>query len=411
MTRPTRPDAGFGSRWREVAPTAGLPLRFSDLFGGRTDFEAEAAGYLGLESLQLECSGTAAFVVALTTLHRLTGRRAVVVPAYTCPLVAIAVAQCGLELRLCDLAPDSLDMAPDRLAALCDGDTLAVVPTCLGGRVADVAPATAAARAAGAFVVEDAAQALGATAVDGVVGARGDVGFYSLAVGKGLTLFEGGLLWAKDEAVQRELARTSAEIVARGAMRDLVRSAQLLSYAAFYHPLGLALVYGPQRRRALASGDLEGAVGDRFPLQVPLHRVGAWRRSVGVAAFDRLGAFQLDNAARARRRVAALEAIPGLTVLDDRPAETGTWPFLLALAPDEARRGAVLDRLWASPLGVSRLFVNALPDYGYLRTIAPEADVPNARAFAARSFTVTNSPMLDDAGFARVVDEIGGALG
>ena len=42
----------------------------------------------------------------------------------------------------------------------------------------------------GAMVIEDAAQALGASFGGRSVGLHGDIGFFSLAVGKGLTTYE-----------------------------------------------------------------------------------------------------------------------------------------------------------------------------------------------------------------------------
>jgi hypothetical protein len=50
-------------------------------------------------------------------------------------------------------------------------------------------------------------------------------------------------------------------------------------------------------------------------------------------------------------------------------------------------------------MGVSRLFIHALPDYAYLADVVPAQDVPNARDFAARSMTISNSPWLDDGTF------------
>ena len=86
---------------REVPPTAGLPLRQSDLLGGSHDLEGALAAYLRLPSVQLECSGTAALVVILHALRHIAPKRdEVVLPAYTCPLVAWAVVRCGLKVRL-----------------------------------------------------------------------------------------------------------------------------------------------------------------------------------------------------------------------------------------------------------------------------------------------------------------------
>ncbi|MFT3789497.1 MAG: DegT/DnrJ/EryC1/StrS family aminotransferase [Rudaea sp.] len=388
----------------EVPPTAGLPPHWRDLGFSRTHSLAEcAAEFLGVDEVQIECSGTAALVVALTVLKRRSARTSVVVPAYTCPLVAIAVAHCGLKLRLCDLAPDGIDMDAAALAALCDEDTLAIVPTHLAGRVADVDTAVACARHAGAWVIEDAAQALGARFADGsAAGTRGDIGFFSLAVGKGLTTYEGGLLVARDAALRTQLRRCREDLVPFDAAWEFKRTLKLLGYHAFYRPAGLAFVYGLPRRRALRAGDATAAVGDDFPLSIPLHRLGAWRQSVGARAFVRLRDFLDAGAAQARRRCARLAQIPGIDVVGDDANAQGTWPFLLLRLPSHASRDAALAELWTTPLGVSRLFIHALPDYAYLAAIVPAAAVPNARDFAARTLTVSNSPWLDDEGFEHI---------
>jgi dTDP-4-amino-4,6-dideoxygalactose transaminase len=401
---------------REIPPTAGLPPRWADLslFAGsaphRGDLARVAAGFLGVDEVQVECSGTASLVVALTALHRLSGRRTVVVPAYTCPLVALAVAYCGLQLRLCDLAADSIDFDVRQLAQVCDSDTLAIVPTHLAGRVTDVDAALRVARAVGAFVVEDAAQALGARRGGRSLGLDGDVGFFSLAVGKGLTTFEGGLMIARDAELRRELARTSRGIVPRRFGWELRRSLQLLGYHALYRPALLGLAYGAPLRRALRRGDPVAAVGDDFDADIPLHTLGRWRRSVGARAFARLPAFLDACAVQARRRKARLGRIDGVTVFDDPSGAAGTWPFLLLRLRDERVRDAALRDLWGAGLGVSRLFIHALPDYGYLQPFVGEHDVPNARAFAATTLTVSNSPWLDDATFEAICTRLQAAV-
>ena len=388
---------------REVPPTAGLPPRLRDLLPARTpSLAVQAAQFIGAEDVQVECSGTACLVVALTALKRRSPRTSVIVPAYTCPLVAIAVAHCGLTLRLCDLVPNGIDMDPDALAKLCDDDTLAVMPTHLAGRVADVGTAIECAQRVGAWVIEDAAQALGARIGGAAAGTLGDIGFFSLAVGKGLTTYEGGLLVARDARLRTELRRCSDDIVPFSASWEFKRTLQLLGYYAFYRPSGLPLVYGIPRRRALRHGDAIAAVGDDFPLSVPLHRLGAWRQAIGARAFSRLSDLQSRLAERARVRCARLERIPEINVIRDGGETRGTWPFLLALAPSRQARDAALDRLWMSNLGVNRLFVRALPDYEYLAAIVPDADVPNARDFAARTLTISNSPWLDDEDFEKV---------
>ncbi len=394
-----------GTPRHEVPPTAGLPPAWRDLAPWRPADASLAdalAGFIGVEAVQLECSGTAALIVALTTLHRLSGRRVVVVPAYTCPLVALAVVHCGLRLRLCDLAADSIDLDAAALERCCDTQTLAVIPTHLGGRVADIATARGIAERVGAFVIEDAAQALGARQAGESVGLAGDAGFFSLAVGKGLTTFEGGVLVTRDAVLRREFQRTHSGIVQRQRGWELRRSLELLGYHIAYRPRLLRLAYGRPLRRALRRGDAVAAVGDDFGPKIPLHPLGTWRQGVAARAFARWPAFQADCTARAARHVARLARIKGVRVLGDPPGAQGTWPFLWLQLRDEAARDAALTRLWTRGLGVSRLFIHALPDYAYLRGIVDEADVPNARKLAATTLTVSNSPWLDGGAFETV---------
>ena len=124
----------------------------------------------------------------------------------------------------------------------------------------------------------------------------------------------------------------------------------------------------------------------------PVARLGKFRRAVGANAAVRLPAF-LDNLCKqARDRKKTLESIDGVTVIGDREGSQGTWPFFMVLMPSASARDHALDRLWRAGLGVTRLFVHALPDYQYLRRQLGACDVPNAHDFAARMLTITNSP-------------------
>ncbi len=399
----------------EAPPTAGLPLGWRDLLpGGDADLGRALARLLGVPAVQVECSGTAALVVALAALRtREPGRDEVIAPAYTCPLVALAAAHCGLRLHLCDLQPASLDLCPDALAALCGPRTLAVLPTHLAGRVSDVAPVRAIAHAAGACVIEDAAQALGAREAGGAcIGTTGsDMVFFSLAVGKGLTIFEGGALVVADAGLREACAQAARSVAPWRWGWELRRSVELLGYAALYRPAGLPLAYGLPLRRALAQGDRIAAAGDDFDDAIPLHRVGRWRRAVGVRALARLPTWLDQGQARAQQRIALLrERVPQLQVIEDSaavPGAQGTWPTLLVLLPDAARREAAIAALWGQGLGVSLPFVHALPDYPrYARHIARQESGgwPRARDFAARVLAISNSPWLDDAGFDRICE-------
>jgi dTDP-4-amino-4,6-dideoxygalactose transaminase len=397
----------------EVPPTAGLALKWSDLIGlaGESDLGRALAAFLGVESIGVTCSGTASLIIALETLKRRSMRRTVVIPAYTCPLVPRAVAYVGLKVKACDVFPNRFGFDPEGLAAACGADTLAIVPTHLGGIVADLEPVFEIAERVGAFVVEDAAQALGATWRGSPVGTLSDIGIFSLSRGKGLTVYEGGFWVARSQELRAAIAQTADQLLSSRAGIEFLRFVQVIGYRLFYNPVGLHLVYGVPMRRALARRDLIRAVGDEPRDEIPLHRMSRWRQGIGASALSRLPAAMSANACRGRTRAAELRQIPGITVIEEPPDTTGTWPFLMVLTDRSETRDRIMERLWREGLGVTRLFIHDLTGYNYLKGIVPPGEMRNARSFAERSFSVSNSEHLSDKAFRRIHDVIAGEAG
>ena len=116
---------------KEIPPTAGLPLRGRDLLSLSGDLAQSLARQFSIPLPALPCSGTAALIIALRVLQqRMPGRTRLIVPAYTCPLVALAAHYCPpLRVVPCDLQPASIDLDEQHLKQLCDDSTLAVVVT------------------------------------------------------------------------------------------------------------------------------------------------------------------------------------------------------------------------------------------------------------------------------------------
>ncbi|MFP3408951.1 DegT/DnrJ/EryC1/StrS family aminotransferase, partial [Pseudomonas sp. SIMBA_065] len=86
----------------------------------------------------------------------------------------------------------------------------------------------------GAAVIEDAAQAMGALDDGQSVGLKGDVGFFSMALGKGLTTAEGGVLFSRDPVLHQALHRQSRQDLPFSLRWELQRSAELWGYALLY---------------------------------------------------------------------------------------------------------------------------------------------------------------------------------
>lgn len=404
-----------GRKSFELPPTAGLPLLYGDFRRKPAQpFASSLADWLGLPEPVLTCSGTAALVIALRTLRQNNPQRnEVIIPAYTCPLVGLAPRLApGLRVVPCDTVPGGFDFDPRVLKALCNERTLAVIPTHLGGRVADVEASKEVAVRCGAAVIEDAAQGIGALSAGRSVGLAGDIGFFSLAVGKGLTTYEGGVLFSKDQTLHAELRRNTEYLLRFSLFWSARRFFELLGYAFFYTPERLWLAYGRSLAKKLDRNDEVAAVGDDFELSdIPLHSLDTLRRRVAANAFERLPAYLETGRQRARTRVKALNTLPGCMVLEDRPGTEGVWPFMMLVMPGCQERDRALNILWREGLGVSKLFVHALPDYTFMSaSLENGGDCSNARDFASRMLSISNTHWLDDEIFACIVQTLRSCL-
>ena len=154
----------------------------------------------------LLASGREALRVAFEELARRSGRREVLVPAYTCYSVPAAAAAAGLRVRLVDvdsggqLDPEALGRLPLERAA-------ALVVCNLFGIAEPLGAVRELTAEAGIAIIDDAAQALGASGPDGPAGGRGDAGVLSFARGKPLSALGGGALVGPIGSARHESAR------------------------------------------------------------------------------------------------------------------------------------------------------------------------------------------------------------
>jgi dTDP-4-amino-4,6-dideoxygalactose transaminase len=125
---------------KEIPPTNGLTINFRDLFPSarQTDLSTYLSHLLNIPQPSLTCSGTVALILALQTLEkRQPQRKQVIIPAWTCPLVALAIEKIGLTPVLCDIETNSLNFEIQQLQQLTNANTLAIVVTHFAGLVYD----------------------------------------------------------------------------------------------------------------------------------------------------------------------------------------------------------------------------------------------------------------------------------
>src|SRR3972149_6052762 len=106
---------------------------------GQNDLTKLLRERLGIRHVHFVSSGRAALTIVLRALQRLSDRREVIIPAYTCFSVPSAVARAGLTIRLCDVDPKTLDMNHNALARLDLGTVLCTASSGMSGSSLDLA--------------------------------------------------------------------------------------------------------------------------------------------------------------------------------------------------------------------------------------------------------------------------------
>ena len=383
---------------RELPPTSGLPPRFADLHR-KPPFALSdiLASSLATDRVTLTCSGSAALVIAFDYFKHLAIGREIVLPAFTCPLVAHAALKAGLTVNLCDTMPSRFDMDMGMMARIINSDTLAVVPTHFGGHLTPVNPLRGLLRsiAPHIFIIEDAAQAYGARMHGRPVGFSGDVGVFSFAAGKGLTLYEGGCLVAADPVVKMAIERHAQSLLRVSRAIEWQRIIELLGYHLFYRPEGLVWVYGSPLRKQLQKGDLIAAL-DEDKQAIPMHPVGVWRQEVGANAALRWPQHLAATKEAAKRMIAVLSAISQLDVHCPDGGMEPSQTFLFVSFQNKRQADQALLRGAELGLGITKLFAHPLNRYPALAGKVSATPTPQAQALSDRTVTVTTSPFMQD---------------
>ena len=307
---------------RTLSPTA-APISFRDLmraassFLGGATYRArliqELKAKFSAKEVFLVSSGKAALTVILQALAASSGRRRVIIPAYTCFSVPSAIVKAGLEVVLCDVDPGTLDFNFAELEGLIDKDVLSVVPTHLFGRPADVNRVKRLCEGQGIVVVEDAAQAMGGQSEGRLLGTLGDVAFFSLGRGKNLTCGTGGIILTGSLSIAEKVKSEYATLpeAPRG---DVVRNwLEMVIMRVFIHPL---LYWLPADLPFLRLGETKFYTD--FPMcrmdEVRAHQLQGWERRVTLANRDRAARADwlidgLDLHRRSIRPITGKEAI------------------------------------------------------------------------------------------------------
>ncbi|MCA9993509.1 MAG: DegT/DnrJ/EryC1/StrS aminotransferase family protein [Anaerolineales bacterium] len=381
----------WAAGWQRPRP--GLPPR-------SPSFATQLATYLGVPACFTAASGRTALYLLLASLQAAhPGRDQVLLPAYTCPSLVKVILDVGLQPRLVEMSPETLDYAPGRVAQALSKRTLALIYVHPFGLALPVTTLLDAVHAAGAVLIEDAAQALGARWQGQQVGTWGDFGLYSLGPGKPLSAGGGGIVSANRPELAAALAAAWEQLPAAPARASLLAQARLAAFQLAFTPAGWWLAS-----------------------KIGLHKVGnneaSWgyarrglsraQAQVGAALLPGLAASNARRLANAHRLMTILAADERLTW--PRPG-TGAEPFYLrlpVLAANEAQREQLHHTLWSAGIGVGRMYERTLA--GWFPQLASHP-FPGAEAIAGRLLTLPTHHYLADADFDRVAAALSRSAG
>jgi len=390
------------SIFREIPPTAGFPLCGKDFLSifnktnHQSSLEEDFRNYLSVPYAKVTYSGTAAFYLILESLKNLSSKKTVLIPAYVCPLVPLAIKRAGLKVEVCDINRGDFNFDIRRLEKLClkNNDILAIVAVHLAGIPVDFEAIKRIADRHGIFVLEDCAQALGAVYKGKKVGRLGDFSFFSLCRGKGLTIYEGGVIAASSKDNSKELDNALGRLVKDDFLSESLKIFELFGYWIFYRPqlfwfaFGLPQLFWDWRK------DRVKAAGDFFTDDFATHKVSKIRKSIGHINFSRLDGEIAKQREKALDYIRSLEGVPGISLIMEPPGSKAVYPYLTLLFDDPLKRKKAQKVFAGSGLGVSQIYESAITDYAYLKGIIGDSDCPNARSLAEREITLTTSTFL-----------------
>jgi dTDP-4-amino-4,6-dideoxygalactose transaminase len=372
-------------RFRQLPPSA-VPVTTSDLRAGLIPsseavdaFRCALAGYFGLtaKSCYLASSGRTVLYTLLKGLaEEQAPRRQVVIPAYTCPVVAKVTLDLGLEPVYVDIQPETTRYKKESFSASLSDKTLAVFLVHPFGIPLPLSDVLEQARGAGAAVIEDAAQAMGARWAGRSVGLGGDFGIFSLGPGKPLSTGGGGIIITGLEQNQAALACWWADLPSAGGLQSAQAWLRQLAFRLAFHPLGwwTATRVGLQRMGNDATS-WGYAVRDLSNAQA----------EIGLALLPRLDEINERRRKVASRLASAVKNAASVRNLEITEEADPIYLRLPVLVENEELREQLFKQMWSAGIGAGRLYEKTLPE---IFTPKESATFPGAHSFARRLLTL-----------------------
>lgn len=359
--------------------------------GAVKGFEDELKSFFRVRYSFAVSSGKAALVLILQALHEMHPERdEVLIPAYTCYSVPSAIIRAGLKVRLCDLAPGTLDFDFDGIVEELENPRLlCVIPTHLYGLPADVERVKSLINRRKVFVVEDAAQAMGGGWNGRKAGTQGEAGLFSMGRGKAYSTVEGGIILTDNKRLGRILEKQLAGMGGYGFFDSLKLVLNSVALAVLIQP---KIFWLPKSLPFLKLGETH--FNPHFPIR-------------------KLSPFQAGMAKRWKTAISRLKAARSINA--DRIAGYGIRPpgFLNGkipdliryplLAVDDESKRKILRKSGRLGLGISDGYPDSIDGICELRGLCGGKSFPVAKDIAQRLVTLPVHPYVNEIDIGNIV--------
>jgi perosamine synthetase len=358
----------------------------------RDALEQQIADHFGVQRAFALSSGKAALTTILRALHAVTGRRRVVVPAYTCYSVPSAIMRAGLIPVPCDVARGSFDYDFEQLKPLLGEDILCALSVHLFGIASDTSRLKKLCAPHRIFVVEDAAQAMGGGSPRDRLGTRGDAGFFSVGRGKNVTCGGGGLIVTNEPAIIHEIEALTADLPVPGRPAGATKLLELAAMSIFISP---RLYWLPAGTPALKLGETI------YDTTFPIHRLSDAQAQVLAdwsAELTTLNAIRRAAGAFYRRSIPAAVS---------REVDVPYLRFPLVTG-DRGVKDLILR--YGRELGIGTMYPGSLSAIPDLRDVLDQYRFPEAERVAASLVTLPTHPLLTGQDRLRICEVVNAAM-
>jgi len=380
-------------------PIVACPIRLRDIFSqsacGRKDLQEALVKLTHTRHVYFTNSGTSSFFVILEALKKLSGKKEVVLPAYTASALIYAIQKAGLKALLCDISLDDFNMDARLLEAAVSANTLCLVGVHMFGMVQRGLKETKA-KFPNVFVVEDCAQAMGSRFENVGVGDIGDISFFSFNRGKNIPTYGGGCIATGNEKIAKAVEITLKElgITGRGRSMDTMVAMKMLGLCVAGNPWAYGLL------SPLISGFKELAAQEDFKIA----DYSEFQVKIAFSLLQKINDFSKKRYENGMKLIEGLKGYDAL-LLPEIPKDTEpAFNRLPVLFKDLNKKEAAEKNLRQAGIETSRMYerpLHQLFELGYRKE-----DFPNATYFAEHLLTFPVHPLVKEEDLLKMIEVI-----